>query len=303
MTPEPALPVTAAATGNLDTGHTPPNRFRQALREGPAQIGLWLNLGDGVAAEICAGAGFDWLLIDMEHTAADLRGVLQLLQTLAAYPVHPVVRIASGEPPLARMLLKQVLDLGATTVLVPMVDSAAQAAALAAAVRYPAPRAAGSATGAPSAVPPVGGATAAGPPGVRGMAGARGSRWGRWRDQALRANDEVCLLLQAETVAALEALEAIAATDGVHGVFIGPADLSASMGHPGNPGHPEVQAAIADAIARIVASGKAAGILDTDPARVQRWLGLGARFVAVGLDTAVLAQGTRALADCYRIRS
>jgi len=291
MNPDPApqAPAPASPTPESAAERTPVNRFRLALRDGPAQLGLWLNLGDSVAAEICAGAGFDWLLIDMEHTAADLRTALRLLQTLAAYPVHPVVRIASGEPPLARMLLKQVLDLGATTVLVPMVDSAAQAAELAAAVRYPAPRA-------DAASPAV-------PPGVRGMAGARASRWGRWRDQALRANDEVCLLVQAETVAALDALEAIAATDGVHGVFIGPADLSASMGHPGNPGHPEVQAAIADAIARIVAGGKAAGILDTDPARAERWLALGARFVAVGLDTAVLAQGTRAIADRYRIRS
>lgn len=245
------------------------NRFKDALAARRAQIGLWLSLADAYSAEICATAGFDWLLVDMEHAPNDLRSALAHLQALAPYPGHAVVRAANGDP----AIIKQLLDIGAQTLLVPMVDTAEQARAIAAATRYA-------------------------PEGMRGVGAAiaRVSRWNARPDYLARANDEVCLLVQAETVTALANLEAICAVDGVHGVFIGPADLSASMGHRGNPGHPEVQAAIERAIRTIAASGKAAGILTGDTAQARRYLELGATFVAVGIDVTLLAQAVRARA-------
>lgn len=245
------------------------NPFKAALARGEAQIGLWLSLAQSYPAEVCATAGFHWLLIDGEHAPNDVRSTLAQLQAVAAYPAHPVVRAVAGDP----QLIKQLLDIGVQTLLVPMVDTAEQARALVAATRYP-------------------------PHGKRGVgaAVARASRWGLRRDYLHVADDEVCLLVQAETSTALANLERICAVDGVHGVFIGPADLAASMGHRGNPGHPEVQAAIEAAIATIVASGKAAGTLTGDTALARRYLSMGARFVAVGIDVTLLAQSTRKLA-------
>ncbi len=254
----------------------PINPFKQALRERRPQIGLWMGLAHAYTAEICALAGFDWLVIDGEHAPNDLRTILSQLQTLAAYPAsQAVTRIPVGET----ALIKQVLDLGAQTLLVPMVDTPEQAAELVRACRYP---------------------QADGGGGVRGMAGARASRWGVYEDYARRANEEVCLLVQVESRLGLQNLDAIAATPGVDGVFIGPADLSASMGHIGQPGHPEVKAAIDDAIARILRAGKAPGILTLDPAMARHYLALGALFVAVGLDTQILLRHTSALAASFR---
>ncbi len=245
------------------------NPFKTALARREPQIGLWLSLAEPYTAEVCATAGFAWLLIDGEHAPNDLRSTLAQLQAVADYPAHPVVRAVNGDT----ALIKQLLDIGAQTLLVPMVDSAEQAAALVAATRYP-------------------------PAGMRGVGAgvARASRWGARRDYLHVADDEVCLLVQAESMRALAALEAICAVDGVDGVFIGPADLAASMGHRGNPGHPEVQDAIAQAIRTVVASGKAAGTLTGDPAQARRWLALGATFVAVGVDVTLLAQAARRLA-------
>lgn len=251
------------------------NPFKQALAQGRPQIGLWLGLADAYSAEICAGAGFDWLLIDGEHSPNDLRSILGQLQAIAPYASHPIARVPVGHGDIGSALIKQYLDLGVQTLLVPMVDTAAQAAALVQAMRYP-------------------------PEGVRGMAGARASGWGRNPSYVHDANAQVCLLVQAETCTALDNLDAMAATEGVDGVFIGPADLSASMGHPGNPGHPTVQAAIEDAMARIVKAGKAAGILASDEALARRYLALGATFVAVGLDTQLLVQASSALAAKFK---
>lgn len=250
------------------------NPFKTALAQGQTQIGLWLSLADPYCAELCASAGFQWLLLDGEHAPNDVRSILAALQAVAPYPAHPVVRVVQGDT----ALIKQVLDVGAQTLLVPMVDTAEQAAAAAAATRYP-------------------------PQGVRGVgaAVARASRWSARARYLDEANDEVCLLVQAESVTALKNLEAICAVDGVHGVFIGPADLAASMGHRGNPAHPEVQAAIEDAIGRISASGKAAGILTGDEAQARRYLEVGARFVAVGIDTSLLAAATRGLAQRFGV--
>ena len=256
--------------------HTAINPFKQALRERRTQIGLWLGLCHPTTAEICAGAGFDWLLIDGEHAPNAVADVQRQAQVIAGYPAtHAIARVPVGEA----VVIKQFLDTGVQTLLVPMVNSAEQAAQCVVACRYPEDDGQG---------------------GVRGMAGARASRWGRYPNYAQEANEQVCLLVQAETREALVALNAIAATPGVDGVFIGPADLSASMGHVGHPDHPAVQAAIEDAIARILQAGKAPGILATDEAQARHYLSLGAVFVAVGLDTQLLAAHTSALAARFK---
>ena len=250
---------------------TPINPFKQALANQQAQIGLWVSLANPYSTEICAGAGFDWLLLDSEHSPNDLRSIMAQLQTVAGYPCHAVCRLPIGDS----TLIKQYLDMGAQTLLVPMVDTPEQAKALVQACRYP-------------------------PDGFRGMGGARASRWGRYPRYVLEANAQVCLLVQAETRLAMSNLDAILATEGVDGVFIGPADLSASLGHVGNPGHPEVQAAIEGAITGITRAGKAAGILTPDTTLAQRYLDLGATFVAVGLDTVLLVRGTNALVSQFK---
>lgn len=252
------------------------------MAEGQAQIGLWLGLADAYSAEILAGTGYDWLLVDGEHAPNDVRSMLHQLQAISSAasalppgmaPSHPVVRVPVGDA----TLIKQVLDIGAQTLLVPMVDTAEQAQQLVRATRYA-------------------------PEGVRGMGSAlaRSSRWQAYPRYVHEANQQVCLLVQAETVEAMGNLDAIAATPGVDGVFIGPADLSASMGHPGNPGHPDVQAAIHDGIARILRAGKAPGILATTEAQAQQWLNAGALFVAVGVDTMLLASAAQQLLARFR---
>ena len=259
---------------------TPVNPFKQALQNRQIQIGLWLGLADPYCAEILAGTGYDWLLIDGEHAPNDLRSVLGQLQAvasatsaLAGRGSHPVVRVPVGDA----ALIKQHLDLGAQTILVPMVDTAAQAAELVQAMRYP-------------------------PEGVRGMGSAlaRSSRWQRYPNYIHEANAQVCLLVQAETVQAMNNLDAIAATPGIDGVFIGPADLSASMGFAGNPGHPQVQAAMQDAISRILKAGKAPGILATSEAQTRKWLAAGCLFVAVGIDTMLLTAAATELRKKYK---
>ena len=264
------------------TLQTPINRFKHAMAQGQAQIGLWLGLADAYSAEIIAGTGYDWLLVDGEHAPNDLRSILHQLQAIASAasalppgaPIpHAVARVPVGDT----ALIKQYLDLGAQTVLVPMVDTAEQAQQLVRATRYA-------------------------PEGVRGMGSAlaRSSRWQAYPDYVHEANQQVCLLVQAETTEAMANLDAIAATPGVDGVFIGPADLSASMGHPGNPGHPDVQATIHDAIQRIRRAGKAPGILATTESQARQWLAAGALFVAVGVDTMLLASAAHDLLARFR---
>ena len=259
---------------------TPVNPFKKALANKQAQIGLWIGLPDAYTTEISAGAGFDWLLLDGEHAPNDIPMLMAQAQAVAGYPnTHAVARVPMGHGNVGQMLIKQFLDVGIQTLLVPMVDTAEQATEVVRAMRYPQPDGGG---------------------GVRGMGGARASRWGRHPKYPLEANAQICLLVQAESRTALENLEAIAAVEGVDGVFIGPADLSASLGHVGNSGHPEVQAAIENAIARIVRAGKAAGILTPDEALAKHYLALGATFVAVGLDTNLLARHTSALAARFK---
>ena len=255
---------------------TPVNPFKKALAEKRAQIGLWVGLADHYTTEICAGAGFDWLLLDGEHSPNDLRTLLQQAQTVAAYPdSHAIARVPMGHGNVGQMLLKQYLDLGIQTLLVPMVNTAEQATTIMRNMRYP-------------------------PGGVRGMDSARTSRWDRIPNYANETNEQMCLLVQAESQLALDNIEAIGAVDGVHGIFIGPADLSASLGYVGNSGHPEVQKVIDETIRRIVKTGKAAGILTPDEALARHYLELGATFVAVGLDNNLLMRATSALAAKFK---
>lgn len=259
-----------------------PNHFKRALAAGTPQIGIWSTLPHPYISEIIAGAGYDWVLLDTEHTPTDVPQMVQQLQGVGAatprIPLHrtaPVVRPAWNDP----VMIKRYLDIGAQTLLIPFVQNAEEAKAAVAAMRY-APR------------------------GIRGMGGSvRASNFGRIRDYAHKCEEDLCLLVQVETRAALENIEAIAAVDGVDGIFIGPADLSASMGHPGNAQHPDVRDAIADAIVRIRACGKAPGILMLDEAQAQECLELGALFVAVAMDMLLLARGAEAVAARFRNES
>lgn len=250
----------------------PKNSFKAALKAGERQIGLWITIPDSGAVEMLAACGYDWLMIDTEHSALDAAGTLPLLQAAAAYPVSTGVRPGWNDP----VEIKRVLDCGAQTLLVPYVQTAEEARAAVRAVRYP-------------------------PAGIRGVAGAtRASRYGMVPDYNARAEEELCLLVQAETVATLDNLEEIAAVDGVDGIFVGPADLAASMGYPGQTAHPEVRAAVLDAIRRITASGKPAGILALDPGLLQEAADAGAQFIAVGIDAILLRQSALSLRDAWR---
>jgi len=250
----------------------PENRFKTALREGRHQLGLWCTLPGSYAIEVVAASGFDWLLIDTEHSPGDPLTVLPQLQALAAYDVAAVVRPASNDP----VLIKRFLDLGAQSLLIPYVQTADEARAAVAAIRYP-------------------------PAGIRGVSAlTRATRFGRIADYGARAEQQISLIVQVETAAALDRLEEIAAVDGVDAVFIGPGDLAASMGRIGRPDHPEVTEAVERAIERLRAIGKPAGLLTSNEAFARRCMALGSGFTAVGVDAGILARGTEALAARLR---
>ena len=247
----------------------PANLFKQALKEGRPQIGVWAATGDACTTEAVAGTGFDWLLIDGEHGPNDLRSVLAQLQAAAPYPTHAIVRPPTGDV----VLIKQLLEVGAQTLLIPMIESAEQAALMVAAMRYP-------------------------PRGVRGVGSgiARSARWGAIEAYAQQADDQMCVLLQVESRKGLENLAAIAAVEGVDGVFFGPADLAASFGLLGQPDHPDVVAAVRAGIVDVRRAGKAAGVLTMDTKLCRRYLADGALFVAVGADIALMVKACRDLA-------
>jgi 4-hydroxy-2-oxoheptanedioate aldolase len=252
----------------------PKNMFKQALKEKRTQIGLWQALTCQTTVEISARAGYDWLLLDGEHAPNDLPLLIEQLRAMQGSPAHAVIR-----PPIAETwIVKQLLDIGAQTLLIPMIESRATAEAMVKAMRYP-------------------------PEGIRGVGAsiARASNYNEIADYVQTANDETCLLLQVESRAGLAALDEIAATPGVDGVFIGPADLAADMGYPGNPGHPAVQAAIEDAFTRIASHGKAIGILIGDLALSRRYVDLGATFVAIGVDVLVYASAARKLLEDFHV--
>lgn len=257
----------------------PVNHFKRALRAGQPQIGIWSTIPSPFVSELIGGAGYDWVLLDTEHTPTDVPLMLNQLQAVAAaqpapgsLPTHAVVRPAWNDP----VLIKRYLDIGAQTLLLPFVQNAGEAQAAVRAIRYA-------------------------PEGIRGMGGStRATNFGRTTDYVARAAEELCLLVQVETAEALEQIEAIAAIDGIDGIFIGPADLSASLGYPGQGRHPAVSQAIDDAIGRIRACGKAPGILMVDEPRARQCLDLGALFVAVALDTVLLRDGLDATAARFR---
>jgi 4-hydroxy-2-oxoheptanedioate aldolase len=253
----------------------PVNTFKAAIREGRQQLGLWCSINDGTIAEMMAGCGYDWLLFDAEHAALDPLTVLPLLQAVAPYPVHPIVRPASLNP----AEIKKLLDFGAQSLLVPYVQSEEEARLAAAAVAYPTD-------------------------GIRGVAGlTRATRFGTIPDYAVRARDEICLIVQVETRAALAELDRIVAVPGVDAIFFGPADLAASLGYPGQPGHPEVRAAVVDAIRRVRAAGKPAGFLALDADFLDLAIGAGSVFTAVDVDVAILRRGAIDQAAHWRART
>jgi 4-hydroxy-2-oxoheptanedioate aldolase len=250
----------------------PQNAFKRSLRAGKPQIGLWSTLSSNYTVEVVAGAGFDWILLDTEHSPSELENLLTQLQAAAPYPSHPVVRVAWND----MVTMKRVLDIGAQSLLVPYVSTADEAKAAVSFTRYP-------------------------PAGMRGVAGTtRATRFGRIKDYARRAHEEICLLVQVETEEALDNIDAISAIDGVDGIFIGPADLHASLGHAGEIANPKVKPMIDDAIRRIRKSGKAPGILTPNEADARHWLECGALFVAVGSDVGILARGAEALAAKFK---
>ena len=248
------------------------NKIKQAIRSGQKQIGLWSHLCSPISIEILADCGYDWLLLDMEHSPNDLSEIMAQLQAMKGGSATPIVR-----PPWNDMVtFKRLLDIGVQNLLVPYIQNAEEARNAVSYTRYP-------------------------PQGVRGYAGApRASNYGRVKDYAHLNANELCLLLQVETLQGLENLEAIANVDGVDGVFIGPGDLSAALGHLGNPKHPEVLKVIDDAIARIKACGKAPGILTGDESLAKHYVAQGCLFVAVGADQNVLRDSATALAQRFK---
>jgi 4-hydroxy-2-oxoheptanedioate aldolase len=250
----------------------PQNSFKRALKAGKPQIGLWSSLSSNYSVEVIAGAGFDWILLDTEHSPADLENLLTQLQAAAPYPTHPVVRVPWND----MVTMKRVLDIGAQSLLVPYVSTADEARKAVSYTRYP-------------------------PGGVRGVAGTtRATRFGRVKDYARRAHEEICVLVQVETEAALESIDAICGIEGVDGVFIGPADLHASMGYPGEIANPKVKPLIDEAIRRIRKRDRAPGILTPSETDARHWLECGALFVAVGADVGILARGAEALAAKFK---
>ncbi|MEW1835284.1 HpcH/HpaI aldolase/citrate lyase family protein [Microbacterium sp. NPDC079995] len=244
--------------------------LRAALADADRPLaGMWVCTGSPLVAEICAGAGLDWVLIDMEHAPNGLESVLAQLQAVAAYPVTPVVRVPSDDA----VVIKQVLDLGAQNLLVPMVSSAAQAQAAVEAVRYP-------------------------PRGRRGVGSAlgRSARWNRVDGYLADADDHVSLFVQVETAEGVDAAGAIATVDGVDGVFVGPSDLAASLGLLGQQTHPDVTAAVLRAFAAVKDAGVPVGVNAFDPDAAQAYIDAGADFILVGADVAMLARGSEALA-------
>ena len=248
------------------------NAFKAGIGRGETQIGLWSSLCSNIVAELIGDSGFDWILLDTEHSPNELPNLVSQMQALATGTATPIVRPAWNDP----VLIKRILDVGAPALLIPFVQNAEEARAAVAATRYP-------------------------PDGIRGITtSGRSARYGRVPGYLQKAAGQICLLVQVETRTALDVLEEIAGVDGVDGVFIGPSDLSASLGHLGNSAHPEVQAALKDAADRLKKIGKPAGILTPNEEEAKRYIEWGYTFVAVGSDLGVLAKNADALAKRFK---
>ena len=248
------------------------NNFKKAIAEGRVQIGLWSSLCSNIGAEVVADAGFDWILLDGEHSPNEVPITMSQMQALVGGTASPIVRPAWNDA----VMIKRILDIGAQSILVPYVQNAdeAQRAVARCAIRRRASAASPSST--------------------------RANHYGRVNNYLKLADSEICLLVQVETRSALGELEAIAKVEGVDGVFIGPSDLAASLGHIGNPAHAEVQAALEDAVKRLKAVGKPAGILTLSEEEAKRYIGWGYTFVAVGSDIGLLGRGADALAKKFK---
>jgi len=248
------------------------NRFKRALQRRELQVGMWSTLCSNLVAEILAHAGFDWILLDTEHAPNEVPDLLAQLQALSGGTASPIIRAPWNDA----VLIKRILDIGAQSILLPYVQTPEEARSAVAAVRYP-------------------------PRGVRGVSGSsRASNFGRIKDYLRKAEEEICLLVQLETAAALGHLESISSVDGIDGIFIGPADLSASLGHLGDPKHPETQNAIRDAGQRLARLGKSAGILALTEPDARRYMEYGYNFVAVGVDALLLSANADALAKSFK---
>ena len=248
------------------------NAFKHDLAAGKLQIGLWSSLCSNVAAEIISDSGFDWMLLDTEHSPNEIPDLVGQLQAMQGSKTTPIIRPAWNDAVLA----KRALDIGAQSLLFPYIQNSEEAKRAVASTRYP-------------------------PQGIRGVSvAARASRYGRTPGYLGKANDEICVLVQVETGPSLAQIEKIAAVEGVDGVFIGPSDLAASLGHLGNPQHADVQKAIADAVKRLKAVGKPAGILTGNEEEARRYIDWGYLFVAVGADVGLLAKNADAL--CKRFK-
>jgi 2-keto-3-deoxy-L-rhamnonate aldolase RhmA len=248
------------------------NAFKRALSQGKLQIGLWSSLCSNIAAEVISDSGFDWILLDTEHSPNEIPDLVTQLQAIQRGTATPIIRPAWNDAVLA----KRALDIGAQTLLFPYVQNVEEAKRAVASTRYP-------------------------PQGIRGVSiAARASRYGRVPGYLTKANDEICVLVQVETRTALDQLEAIARVEGVDGVFIGPSDLAASLGHLGNPQHADVQKTMQDAAKRLKAIGKPAGILTGNEEEARRYIDWGYQFIAVGADIGLLARHADALAKKFK---
>lgn len=251
----------------------PHNSLKHRLAAGEVLHGCWLGMADPYIAEIAATCGFDWLLIDGEHAPNDIRSLSAQVAAVLASPTAPILRLVDDDP----AKIKQALDIGAQSLLIPMVETAAQAKRIFQATRYP-------------------------PEGTRGVGSslARASRFSAISDYLGTANDQICLILQVESRAGIAALDDILAIKGIDGVFIGPSDLAADMGYLGQAGHPAVKAVVLDALRRIRKAGLTAGVLSTEPNYINACKAAGANFVGVGIDVTLYAGAMRALAASWR---
>lgn len=250
------------------------NQFKKNITAGKKQYGIWNGIPDSYAAEICAGAGFDFIVFDAEHAPYDVGQIIHNMQAVSRYNTcSPVVRMPGAD----LFLLKKLLDAGIQSFIIPMIESLEQAKEMASAVKYP-------------------------PSGTRGVgtALARAAQWNRVDDYFNKADDEICLILQIESLKGLEALDEILELPGVDIIFLGPADLAGSMGYLGQPGHPDVVVKIHECIDKIKHSDKAAGILTSDKKLIDQYSELGVDMLAVGLDTILLAKATKAIAEMYK---
>lgn len=249
------------------------NTFKKNLLKGKKQYGIWNGIPDSYAAEMCAGAGFDWVCIDGEHSPFDLRTMLHNMQAIQSYEVPAIVRIPAADP----VTIKQLTDAGAQNILIPMIETADQAELVAKAMLYP-------------------------PKGIRGVgtALARAAQWNRVNDYFELANDQMCCIGQIESIKAVEQLDEILQVEDLHVCFIGPADLGASMGYLGQAGHQEVVKLVKECIKKIVRAGKVAGFLTGSKSLIEEYSNAGATMCGVGLDSLILAKGTKSLAESYK---